>query len=87
VVGKKRKGVEETSTFTDSQGAQVMPRIKTKKKEPQRLTLRDLASHLQEIEDGLLQIRLKVANIWGLLYTAGVDELGPIKESEDDIPF
>jgi hypothetical protein len=65
----------------------MMPRLKPKKKEPERLPLKNLAIMLREIEESLLEARLKIAKVWEALYTVGIAEVGPIKEDKDDVPF
>lgn len=79
-----------------------MPKIpsKTKKKftvhKPvnQRVSTHEVANQLLEVEGALEalktiidQIRQKVDNVWTILYTKGITDKGPLKETDDDLPF
>jgi len=60
----------------------------------QRVSTYDVANQLLEVEGALEalktiidQTRQKVDNVWTILYTKGITDRGPLKETDDDLPF
>ena len=59
----------------------------------QRVSTHEIANQLLEVEGALEalktiidQTRQKVDNVWTILYTKGITDRGPLKETDDDIP-
>jgi hypothetical protein len=60
----------------------------------QRVSTHEVANQLLDIEiaidslkESLDRIKQRVDNVWTILYTKGITDRGPLKETDDDIPF
>jgi len=60
----------------------------------QRVSTHEVANQLLEVESALDslkenidRIKQQVDNVWTILYIKGITDRGPLKETDDDIPF
>jgi hypothetical protein len=60
----------------------------------QRVSTHEVANQLLDIEiaidslkESLDRIKQRVDNVWTILYTKGITDRGPLKETNEDIPF
>jgi len=60
----------------------------------QRVSTHEVANQLLDIEiaidslkESLDRIKQRVDNVWTILYTKGITDRGPLKETDDDLPF
>jgi hypothetical protein len=54
---------------------------------PQGLPLRELSDRLDQVRISLAELADELSKLTFALYTKGLDQRGPLRETSDDVPF
>jgi hypothetical protein len=70
--------------FTVHKPVRLNQRVSTHKVANQLL---DIEIAVDSLKEHLDQIKQQVDSVWTILYTKGITDRGPLKETDDDFPF